>query len=770
MFGALYQLAMLVALAAMVLGIIAMSTVSALRREIDGLHARLQDLTKRIYALEQRLAGPPRAAAPAPQPSTPPVLAAVPPSSSPPARPTPAPPAPAAPVVQPTYSPCSAYATPIPEPLPGTSVSDPNRMEHLEADIGKRWITWVGVVALFFAVAFFVKLAINNGWLTHSMQIVLGIVFGLILLIAGDRAIRRGMRPLGEGLLGGGLAMIYVSLFAGFALYHLFGAQTAFAAMVLLTIAGLTLAVLHDAMMLFFLALIGGFLTPVMVSTGQNARDTLLAYLLLLDLGVLAVAYFKRWRAVDLLALAGTWALFAGWFANFYSPAQLIPALCWVGAFYLVFLVLPFTYHLHYQAPVTVERFILTNVNVVISFTYACYVLMPDQRTMLGFVALAISASMLAMGSLTRWRVRDAQAAFFGFIALSVAFLTLAIPLQLRANGVMLAWAVEGPVLLYLGYQFRYFPVRIGGMIVLALTVGRLFLVSWPLHAGPFILFANKSFISAMAVVLSIAACATIHQFREAEAESDDRVLKVIAAMAAGFLALLLLHVEVGAWLRFNGEPQRAAEFVPFIWTLGGVAFIAAGLRLRNLAVSIAGLAPFLAAAFLILLAYDDAAPYSLLANPRFLVAILIAAALFCCWWQSWLRQAEIGYQQFLFGFFEFFLFLIVSFESYTWGAHTHFDVREGHWIAQMSLSITWGLYAIVLLTVGFQRRSRAMRLTALSLFGMTAVKLLVIDLSFLAQIYRIVSFLIIGLLMIGASYLYHHIEKTMAPDPGDSP
>jgi len=79
-----------------------------------------------------------------------------------------------------------------------------------------------------------------------------------------------------------------------------------------------------------------------------------------------------------------------------------------------------------------------------------------------------------------------------------------------------------------------------------------------------------------------------------------------------------------------------------------------------------------------------------------------------------------------------------------------------------MCLSVIWGVYATVMLAVGFWKRARALRLTALGLFGLTALKLVVVDMARIQDVYRIVSFFVLGILMIGASYLYHRVEKTL--------
>ena len=429
----------------------------------------------------------------------------------------------------------------------------------LEESIGKRWTVWVGALALFISAGFFLKYAFDNEWLGPTGRIVLGIVAGGVLLVTGDQTLRRRMRALGQGLMGGGLAILYVSLFVAFSLYDIIPQIPAFGAMVVVTAAGMTLAVLHNAVSLSFLALLGGLLTPLMVSTGQDARDSLFTYLVVLDLGVLGVAVFKRWRALDLLAFLGTWALFAGWFFTFYRVGALLPTLMWVSAFFLIFLILPFVYQLRLGTASSVESFVMALSNAVISFAFAYWILHEDYQFVLGFAALVMAACYVVLAALLRRRVPGDARTLFGFVGLAVVLVTLAVPLHLKLHGITMAWAVEGPVLVYLGYLYHYRPVRIAGFIVLVLSVLRLFFAHWPFHHQMFALFLNRYFAAAMVVPAAAAVYALIHHRKKDSATGIDRYLMYAAALGSAYLALVILSAEVSLVVRVQGHNRQNA-------------------------------------------------------------------------------------------------------------------------------------------------------------------------------------------------------------------
>ncbi len=110
----------------------------------------------------------------------------------------------------------------------------------------------------------------------------------------------------------------------------------------------------------------------------------------------------------------------------------------------------------------------------------------------------------------------------------------------------------------------------------------------------------------------------------------------------------------------------------------------------------------------------------------------------------------------------------LLSAEAYTYCHETIARRRTARWTARMSLSIVWSLYAVSALGVGFLLRVREVRFAALGLLALTAIKLILFDMAGMEQIYRIVSFVLVGLMMIAASYLYHKLEIRLAEHSGE--
>ncbi|MHC4310115.1 MAG: DUF2339 domain-containing protein [Planctomycetota bacterium] len=510
---------------------------------------------------------------------------------------------------------------------------DREQWVKLEEKLGKQWMTWVGAVVLFLSAGFFVKYAFEHGWLTEWGRVILGIIAGIVVIIVGERFLRRKMRSLGQGLVGTGLAILFVSLYAAYGFYELLPQPITFILMVLIVACGMVLAVIHDAIAISFLALLGGFLTPLLLRTGRDSRDALFAYIVLLDLGVLGVAFFKRWRMLDILAFVGTWALFTGWYVEFHdSPTySILPTVLWLAAIYIIFLLQPFVYHLRLATPIVGERFFLAVSNAAGMFGWAYAILHTAHKHVLGLITLGMSASYLVLGSLTRKRLRNDERAVFGFIALSVMFLTIAIPIHLDFHGVTVAWAIKAPVLLYLAYKYSYFPVRAGVLISLALAAGRIFTIHWPLHEEPFVLLFNKHFGTAIFVSLAGGAYTLIHHLQRRNSTPVDRVLKIGTGLASAFLALVIIHIEVWQWLDLSSRGHHARWLTALIWAAGSVGFLAAGLKLRSVHSRFSGLVALMVAGFLESWDYSLGvrSEYLLIFNGRFIAAFAVIIVLF---------------------------------------------------------------------------------------------------------------------------------------------
>ncbi len=205
----------------------------------------------------------------------------------------------------------------LPPPLP------PQRpAQSLEEKLGARLPVWIGSIALALAGAFLVKLSFDRHWVTPAFRVALGVLFGVGLLAAGEvTRRRRSTGGISQGLSAAGVADLFACFLAGIHTYGIIPAPLGFGLMVLTTAVAVGLS-LRQGKMVALIGLIGGFLTPYLVRTGEPNLRGLFAYLLLLQVGLLVVAWRRGWTEIGGLALGGGLLWTFAWLAGPFKPAD----------------------------------------------------------------------------------------------------------------------------------------------------------------------------------------------------------------------------------------------------------------------------------------------------------------------------------------------------------------------------------------------------------------------------------------------------------------
>ncbi len=211
-----------------------------------------------------------------------------------------------------------------------------------EAFMGVKLFAWIGGFVLFLGVVFLVKYSFEKNLITPRMRIAIGALIGLSLIGAGWRAATKSYRVPGQSLCATGILVLYADIFGAEAFYNLISLTPAFALMSCVTIAAFFLAVLLDAQVVVILGLLGGFLTPILLSTGPDNPLGLFGYIALLNIGIGAVVLRKRWDHLLLLAAIGTVLMEFAWVGHFFASAKAITAITVFLGFQLQFLLIFF--------------------------------------------------------------------------------------------------------------------------------------------------------------------------------------------------------------------------------------------------------------------------------------------------------------------------------------------------------------------------------------------------------------------------------------------
>ncbi|HEU4886788.1 MAG TPA: DUF2339 domain-containing protein [Thermoanaerobaculia bacterium] len=211
----------------------------------------------------------------------------------------------------------------IPPPPPPTPPAKPALAFDWENLVGIKLFSWIAGIALVLAAVFFLKYSVEHGWLSPTVRATLGILTGTALLVICELRIARDYTFTANAMHGAGIAILYATLFAIHALWHLVPAGVVFFLMLVVTAVAVGLSIRRDSIFIALLGLMGGFATPALLSSGQNRPIGLFSYLLLLNVGLAWVAYRKRWPVLTIGSLAFTVFYQWGWVGKYLTAAQL---------------------------------------------------------------------------------------------------------------------------------------------------------------------------------------------------------------------------------------------------------------------------------------------------------------------------------------------------------------------------------------------------------------------------------------------------------------
>src|SRR5205085_9913543 len=245
-------------------------------------------------------------------------------------------PKPTAPIIPPVSVPPPLPVAVIPPPIPETKPSipledvqmktapPPKRTIDWEEFMGAKMFAWIGGFALFLGVAFFVKYSFEHNLIPPELRVAIGFLAGIALVGGGVALTRKENVVTAQTLCATGILILYAVTFACRSFYHFpfFGLVPTFALMSLITAAAFLLAVQLDALVVAILGIGGGFLTPVLLSTGQDNPLGLFGYIALLGIGLLAVARRKEWSSLPILGALGTVLMQIAWVGNFFLHGQ----------------------------------------------------------------------------------------------------------------------------------------------------------------------------------------------------------------------------------------------------------------------------------------------------------------------------------------------------------------------------------------------------------------------------------------------------------------
>ncbi len=446
-------------------------------RHTETIEERVARLERTVAGLEARLAGG------VPDPITEPLEVAAP-----------------VPVVEsytaeppPIRKPAPEAAARVETVVPPTPVEPSKPNPIVEWFTGGNTIARVGLLILFIGLAFLLKYAADHAMFPVEMRVASVAAGGIVLLVLGWR-MRESRPAYALGLQGAGVAVLYLTTFAALRLWQLIPAPVAFLVLAAIAVFSAVLAVKQDSLALAVIGAGGGFLAPILASTGGGSHVMLFSYYVLLNLGVAAVAFYKAWRPLNLVGFLFTFFIGLAWGFKYYRPEYFDTVEPFLGAFFLIYLAIAILFA-RKQAP-NLKHYVdgtITFGTPLAAFGLQA-AMVRDIEYGLAFSALGLAAVYIGLAwMLKRARKEHLELLSEAFLALGVGFATAAIPLALDARWTSAAWALEGAAILWFAIRQQRKLARAFG-ILLQLLAGVAFLDSYrrvydtlPLLDPPFV-------------------------------------------------------------------------------------------------------------------------------------------------------------------------------------------------------------------------------------------------------------------------------------------
>ena len=627
----------------------------------------------------------------------------------------------------------SSGAPPLPPVPPSLEAPPPlpPPKEGLESNIGLKLMNRVGALTLVLGIAFLFKSAVDSNWIGPSGRVMLALLAGFATIGGADVFFRRGQRVFAQGLTAVGASIVYIALYSAFGFYHLIPQEVALVSLVAITGLTAALALRYDSVAISALALISGYLTLLLLSSGEDHPVFLFAYLLLLAAGAMAVARIKAWRVLELLSFVPTVLLFFVWYSAHFKPEKHLIAVAFLAAFYAL-----------YTFASIPALFFITQFFVALALGAV-----EEKSPEVYFpLAIAVAVAGLVVADWKRWRTAVTLA--FGSFWWVSGWMAAPLIRNGHEPGPFFPYFTLGYVL-FLAWTpwwllVRRQAARAHDMAVLALNPMVYFGIAYWLLNPNYHQWMGLFAVGLAAVQLGLGY--QLWSRQSPEGRSLPAVLLAIG-VAFGFLTLAA-PLQFSAWR------------ITMAWALEGAALTWIGSKFNERRMVWAGTVLFVLTSFRLLTLdawiYPSSVSYSIILNDRFFT---FAVAAVCLWLAAMWLEREEGLRLGAYIGGHFVMLWALTQEVLGWVGRSTEQANLAS-VETISVSILYALYALLFIGIGVATRSVVNRIAGLVLIAVVVLKLYLFDVWQVGTAYRTIAFVALGMLLLSTSFLYSRYRE----------
>lgn|GEM_PF-257644 len=488
------------------------------------------------------------------------------------------------------------------------SVSQPSSDPVSSEDTSGKILGRIGIAAVLIGVAFFLKYAFDNNWIGPAGRVMIGIIAGLGFLGLGQY-LRAKYLQYSDLIMGGGIAISYLSIFSAHTFYNLIDSPTTGVLMFLVTLLSFAISIVNATQILAVVSVIGAFATPFLVGSQENSMVVLFGYIILINIGVLGISFFKKWPPLNLASFIGTIINFVVWYTTFYTTDALAPVLIFCVITFVIFLVAQVARVITASVKADESDYLLLGSNAL-AFAIIIYNLLnPDYHGILGFVSVLIAIVYMAVAFMVNKANPEDKAINIFLPGLAVVFLSIAVPLQFSGAWIAVAWFIEACFLYGIAFVIGNRGFQVMGLVVYIL--GLVDFIVWYLQQSvdqAFVPLFNTPFVMFLLATITAYIIAYIYKkYGSVDTEVQKRGILAFVIIANvlsiwGLSAQITSYYSAQVLINAQDYSNISNTLVSILWTLYAAILTAVGFTHRAVSLRRFGLILFLITAFKVLI------------------------------------------------------------------------------------------------------------------------------------------------------------------------
>ena len=677
---------------------------------------------------------------------------------------------------------------------------------NFEKFIGENLINKIGIIIIIIGAAIGAKYSIDNDLISPLTRIILGYLLGLGLLGFGIK-LKKKYINFSAVLVSGAIAILYFITYAAYSFYELFPQSVAFAIMVFFTLFTVIIALNYNKQIIAHIGLVGAYAVPFLLSENSGNVTILFSYMAIINIGILVIAFKKYWKPLYFSSFLLTWLILMSWYTTSYKTEEHFGmALVFISLFFVIFYTTFLAFKLLQKEKFNLTDILLLMANSFVFFGFGYSILDSHEigSQLLGVFTLCNGVLHFIVSAIIYKQKLGDKNLFYLVSGLVLVFVTIAIPVQLDGNWVTLLWVGEAALLFWIGrtkniavYEYISYPLM--ALAIFSIyqdwSIGYSYYSNITTKTTPIF---NISFLTSVLFICSFGFIYSINNNKNHRTPLKIELSKIISFLIPAIILSTLyiafrLELEnywqnlyADSSLTINDyEEKTNFDLLKFktIWVLNYSLLFVSVLSFLNMKIfknklfgtinlvfNIIAIGVFLTQGLYIiselresylaqsLSGYYDIGSFNIWI--RYISFAFVALALIACY--KYIRQKfmKVDFKM---------AFDLLLYTTILWIASSELihwlDIANSTESYKLGLSILWGVYSLLLISLGIWKNKKYLRIGAIAIFSVTLLKLFFYDISHLNTISKTIVFVSLGIMLLIISFLYNKFKDKITDE-----